>query len=636
MKVSNQSTVIEFDARAGKYLAEMRRLADAQKAMEADIRSASRAAAQGSEEAAKAVERQLVAKFKLQSQSREVARELENIRQKYAANEKAASSWAAGAAEIQTAYKGVSEILSATGILGYMQQALKLEEEWLSKIAERARLQDEIGRKLQVQGLMGDEEFQKRLREQVAPAAMKSAVPLSTAQIVATEMISLGFSKDQAMGPALQEMLMAGKANNSTDLKTFATSVASYLNSQGRELNAEGVRSVGAPIFSLFKDTAIQANDLLEIAKVSALLHNFGFTQQESLASVTALKTKGGMAAGDSATALRNMALILGGAKGNKVTLDMLTAIGGEGFEKEVDMVGETPVQAFGRLKEKMAGFDEPTRQAMLGKLFGRRVSAQALTIFEHLDSVQKYIDLQGDTSQYQEAVKLATGGVAAAKVRQGVAEEVGALDMGGERAELQKQYVDEAQRLEKQAGYWWPRIQFNRQLRNFSQATTGSAASFDMFFSGVGGEGQAGPAYRNVMARVAGQSPDQFATPDAAIMDATAKRKARAAGGRSFDLTKIAEQTVDIVEEEEDARLTAARQAAEAARLKQREANVAARSPDSEGGAEVTRAESRMLQALTQAAEKLDIAADKLKLQLEQEQAKRKAAPIARNAQVE
>lgn len=405
---------IVWDGESAGAIAAYRAVVQADKELLAQVQKTLATAEKGSKEwqQAKLKEMQLL---------RQVANDVKNVEAAQdRANRKTKESgeaWTGFAKTGGNALNAIGISLTAGTIVQGLLKIIDLQKEWNKEILNTVREQDKVGRKLQVQALLDDKEFQRILTERIAPISMATARPLPQVQAAATELISQGFTTEEATGPALQELLLGAAAQNVEDEKAFASAIASFIKSQGKQLTAENVRAVTAPMTSLFQGTPFQGADLQAISKIGALLKQFNVSQTDIFSAVNIAKEATG-APGEAAVAVRNIVGKLGAAKATPESLGILEQIGGAGFAERVDLVGETLPQALQNLKDALDGLDESSRNAALAKLFGAESVAGAAQLLSNIHKFRELAEVQRDTTKFQRGVEIATTGPVASEVR--------------------------------------------------------------------------------------------------------------------------------------------------------------------------------------------------------------------------
>lgn len=398
----------EFNAQASQMLAETRKLLDQQKAMEKALQSAAKAAEQGAAIATQAYRSQNASTQALITKNEALKKKIEEIKQAHQESGKIGTA----------AMSGIAQSITSN-VLGAIREAIQLQQQFQKELASSARMQDAVGRKLQVQTLTGDKEFQSKIKPKVFEAAQAAGVPMEKAQEVATELVSQGFTTEQATGPVLKEILLGAVATGTDDIKTVATGIAGMLKSSGKELTPENVRATSQSMTALFNPTSVNAMDTQSLAKIGAMMKEFGISQQTALASFAVLKDTGGEESGQAATHLRNMVGVLSTIKSKPESMDTIRQIGGDELVDSIDLSGESLPQALTTLKAHLDTLAPESRNAAVGRIFGQEMIAPAYTLMGNLPKIQEYEQLQQDDSYLKKGVQVATQGENVASIRQ-------------------------------------------------------------------------------------------------------------------------------------------------------------------------------------------------------------------------
>lgn len=309
--------------------------------------------------------------------------------------------------------KLVSVQSAANLITSSVRSWWQMSQELAREAGEIALKYDEIGRKFQVQsGLKGLEGEQAQAR--ITGAAVRQSFDIDRAQAVATQLVSSGFSAEEASGASLEEFLRILNASNAAgqnvDSAQLAKSITGYLQSQGLELNAENLARIGRGTQRLFKSTNIQLADLVDVAKVGSLLSK-GLTPEEQLAAMS-VSADLGRPSSESATAFRGVVGSLMGARANEAKVSALKEFG-LGVE-DVDLVGEGFQDALARLDQGMQAMPEEQRMAALKKLFGEEYAAFALDMISGRKKIAERVGIMTDDRAFMEDVAISTSGPAA------------------------------------------------------------------------------------------------------------------------------------------------------------------------------------------------------------------------------
>lgn len=457
-----------FSGDASNVLAEMKKLVDQNKALEKSILAASKAATEGSKLATQAYGENNASIKRLISDNDKLKEKLEEVKKKQQeAGKNGIDVWA-----------GIGTAIVSKG-LSALQRMIDLQIQYNKTLAESGRLQDEAGRRLQVQALIQDKEFQARTLPRIGKAANKAAVSLRDAQEVAAELVSQGVDEEAATGEVLEEVLMGAQATATADKKQLATSLMTMLKSRGRKLTAENVRDEMQRTAALFAPTSLQAADLQELAKVGGVLQQGGVDEATALAGFTTLKDVGGFAPEQAATGLRNMVMRMGGDL-SEDTKKMWEDTFGKGVLDQINPVKHGLAQATANLNALLDRVDKESQLPLAQNLFGRENAAQAITLARNMPAFLQNIERQQDKTVLAEGAKIGTGGINAAAIRQANQEQLDLIQQQNEAAE--KQRIIQAAVLElRKAGHNEATVALNEKILQ-AQATFQTLEGFKKF----------------------------------------------------------------------------------------------------------------------------------------------------------
>lgn len=339
----------------------------------------------------------------------------------------------------------------ALGYLGITQTLSLISAANRQIIEESAQIGakvDEQNRKFRVQsglrGLQADAAT-KRI-EKIAEAVPLSDDPRAAAFAAATQLVSSGFSAEEASGGSLRafsEVIAASNlAGRDTDPRELAQALASFLNSQNLALNEANVRSVGGGLQSLFRGTNIQVADLAEFAKEGASFAG-KLSVPEQLGAFSALRQA--MPAGESSTGLRNIVSRLGTARTQKKKVDALKEMGLS--PDDVDLIGENLDTVLGRLSSGLAKLRAEEREGALKTLFEEKGVSVAKLLIAGRNAVAFGAKRAQNLAGFDEDVQEATSGRVAAARRQTLRKEVRRAETDTEDDLLLAELTEQAER---------------------------------------------------------------------------------------------------------------------------------------------------------------------------------------------
>ncbi|MBB01562.1 MAG: hypothetical protein CMJ47_02840 [Planctomyces sp.] len=326
----------------------------------------------------------------------------------------------------QTQVQGLNSVASmatkatlAVGMIGTALVKVASLNAQLKKDAHEAAVEwEQLGKAIQVQGGLTDlqrDSAQKRVWQ----AAYTMAVPLEVANSTATQLVSSGFSIDEATGGSLLSSLATMKANNATGNATSSAelvkSMAKFLSANGLDKNAENLNRVGQNVFGLFQSTDLQLSDLASLSKKAGVLKN-GLSVEDQLAGQATL-VSASLPSDNASEALGQIVLRLGATKGDKTVEKNLAKLGLN--PEDVDLVGESFSEVLDKFATGLGGLEEKDRASVLRGIFGDSAISPFGILVDQRNEFNKNLDRQRDTSGYGRAVDVATSGRKAGQTRQ-------------------------------------------------------------------------------------------------------------------------------------------------------------------------------------------------------------------------
>lgn len=356
---------------------------------------------------------QMVAAWKRGQQSvASFNRELDKVGEKQRRNKQQSGQFFKGmSTNLASMAAGYISVAGAAGIL------MQKNREILSQTEDVGKKFDEIFRKLRVQGGL-DDLSGEAAQIKVLEIAERQAFPSEQAVPSATQLISSGFSVEEATGGSLEEFLRILNASNITgkeiDPIELAKALSSYLESQGLEKNEKNVAMVGRRVQALFKGTNLQLPDLAELATVSEIFNGL-LSVEEQLGTFSTLVQS--IPAAEAKTGFRNFVLRL-----NTVTDDQkakVEALDQLGLKKEdVDFVDEDLGTILDRLSAGLEKLPQEKRAPVLNQIFGERTIAVAQSMINRRKTIEDSYPIQNNTKGFLADVDEATSGRNAAERR--------------------------------------------------------------------------------------------------------------------------------------------------------------------------------------------------------------------------
>lgn len=332
---------------------------------------------------------------------------------------KAAKSGGDGFAKFGEAVKGVGLSLVGGGsLLAGLELIQGANRKVIEQATEIAARYDEANRKWMVQtGLKGIENADAQLR--IAQISIGNAQDVIGGQELATQLVSSGFSSEQASGDsldAMQDVLASmNQSGHNVDKASLGKAMAGFLTANQLELNGANLRKYGGGLKNLFDGTNVQLDDLPALGKEAGALKS-ALSPQEQLAAAAVLKTQGSQDGSSSATNLRNVVGRLQTASASDTAGPALERLGLK--PGDVDFVGERLEEVLGRLEKGFQSVPEEERAGIAKQLVSEAGIASLQTLMDNRGTFRKNIESQADLSGFESSVEIAQSGVNAANTR--------------------------------------------------------------------------------------------------------------------------------------------------------------------------------------------------------------------------
>lgn len=306
----------------------------------------------------------------------------------------------------------VAGYASLTTAVNFFRQA---NEEAMRAAEEAATKQDDMFRRFQVQGGLTDL-GRAESQGKILQAAESVGVDPSFAAKAATQLVSSGFSVQEATGGSLDILLQGLAASNLTDSDPtqLTQSLGQFLAAQGLDKNATNLQRVLVGSQRLFKATDLQVGDLSQLAGKSQSLSG-SMTPEEVLATFDVLREKIG--ADNASTALKIFGDRLRGAEGDKERTSVLKTL--KLKPQDVDFIDEDVRTVLARLSKGFESVPETKRSGLLQKLFGTEASSPIEGLLRDRSKIGDALGFIGDQKGFDEDVRIATSGRNAAGRRQ-------------------------------------------------------------------------------------------------------------------------------------------------------------------------------------------------------------------------
>tara|TARA_R110002167_G_scaffold61913_4_gene174910 strand:- start:14402 stop:16240 length:1839 start_codon:yes stop_codon:yes gene_type:complete len=358
---------------------------------------------------------QMVAAWKRSTQSVSAFnQELDKIGQKQRQNRQHSGQFFKGmTTNLASVAAGYVSVTGAAALL------INANRDILQQTEEVGKKFDELFRKFRIQaGLRGLDADNAQAK--ILEIAERQAVTSEQASGAATQLVSSGFSSQEASGESLEEFLRILNASNASgkdvDSAGLAKAIASYLDAQGLDKNSKNVALVGRSVQALFKNTNLQLADLQDLAKVSSVFAG-KLSVKEQLGAYSTLVDS--MPASEAKTGLRNFVLQSATASAQKEKVKSLDTIGLK--PTDIDFVGENLDQVLDRLATGLAKLPVEEQLPVLTKIYEKENAAVVQSLINKRQKVTSSYAVQSDTAQFEADVEEATSGRNAAERRAAV-----------------------------------------------------------------------------------------------------------------------------------------------------------------------------------------------------------------------
>jgi len=338
--------------------------------------------------------------------------------------------FAAALESLQQWATGLLSVGAAAGLVTSAIATVKTAQAELRREADATNVSyDELIRKLRVQGGLSAQQGQEAQARLTAIAA-RTGVGFAIAQGTAEEMVSQGFDVASGTGAGLERMLQTIKATNADpgQARQITQAYAALLAATGQDKNAENLENVTRAVQRVFKGTPLQAPDLAALApKVQGVSQVM--EMDEALAQFAVMREKSSPEI--ASTAMKIIWERLTTANVNTTTQKGLATI--QLTPADVDAIGEAPATVLDRLAQGLEKLPETERAGVMSQLFGAEAASAATGLIRDRAKVAEYVRLQKDEAGFQEDVRVATSGPAAARARAAIIQDQYNLAAGTE-----------------------------------------------------------------------------------------------------------------------------------------------------------------------------------------------------------
>ena len=310
-------------------------------------------------------------------------------------------------------------VAGAFSVNSILSQMIQSGQDFSQKGLEASRSWDQVWREFAGQSeLRGTalDEAEKRVRK----IAQEVGMDLEQSVQAATQLVSSGFSAQEASGDSLREFLKGIVGSNvagrkDIDPKLLAMSASSYLAAQGMDKTSKNLQEVMQRVQGLYKATNIQLQDFNDFARESASLKGI-LDIPTQLGAFATLRDV--MSSEESSTGLRNVVQRMRTAGGDNAKTEGLAMLGLK--PSDVDMVGEDFLQSLQKLSDGLKRVAPEKQDIALKKIFEERGLAIAKILIQSIQKVDDYVKKQIEQAKsYEKDVQFGGEGINAAERRQ-------------------------------------------------------------------------------------------------------------------------------------------------------------------------------------------------------------------------
>lgn len=264
----------------------------------------------------------------------------------------------------------------------------------------------------QFQGQSGQRGFEaQNAFNRIDRAAITGGLGNEQTYSVAKQLVSSGFSPDEATGESMRKLIDGLRAMNvagkqQVDFGELAQATSMYLSAQDLGKNGKSVGELMRRVQALVKFTNLQIPDFAEFARESSSLKGV-LPVGEQLGAFSVLRDV--MDGPEAAVGMRNVVSRLQTAAAYPEKTEALHRIGLK--PEDVDMVGEDFVTAMRRFSQALHKAPAEVQPQVMVKIFEERGKNTARILMDKIEEVVKNIAAQLDQAQYDSDVALAKSG---------------------------------------------------------------------------------------------------------------------------------------------------------------------------------------------------------------------------------
>jgi len=348
--------------------------------------------------------------------------------------------------------KMVKWAMAAGGVLGVYTSIGAVVGDLLNATSELIKRTDEVAdnvdrsiRGFRVQAGLTELEGEKA-QASIAQVAFANAVPTAQAAAAATQLVSSGFTPEEASGPAANIVFqtMAGSNALDEDPKVFAQAMSQFLAATGQVKNVENLEKTAVAVQQAYRGTDMEASDLTQIAgKVESMAGKV--SPNEILASFSVMRERTGKER--ASTAQQHFYQRLTGAADDPERVEQLAKLGLK--PTDVDFIGESQAEVLDRLGTGLESLPPEARDPLMQRLFGIESAGGISGLIRDRGRLPEVERMLTNKEAFRQDAATATSGRAAARQRLAVKQEQQDLGFQSDNTLL----LDEFQRLAVESG---------------------------------------------------------------------------------------------------------------------------------------------------------------------------------------
>lgn len=313
----------------------------------------------------------------------------------------------------------IAGYMSAQVAIGAATELLRQHNAETERAIKNSRdLENNLNR-LSVQGSLSRSK-DPATTKQIAGIAQRNAVGVDQAATAAEQLISAGFSTQDALTGGATDAFLQGlnsmnAAGRDTDPKQMAMAMVRFLKGTGQSLSKENIAGLNVPLFNLFKNTDVQAGDLEFLGSKASPLTQLGrMSPNEILAAFSVVRDVKGPA--EASTSLGSLVSRLAGASSNQEAVEAISRMGMK--PGEIDFVGENFATVMKRIRGGVNRLPESDRAGVLRKLGSQENLDTLTTLLANVETYEARGKGLDDMTSYRMAIGRHTQGLGAEERR--------------------------------------------------------------------------------------------------------------------------------------------------------------------------------------------------------------------------